>query len=438
MSLVRLDAPKALGRLAPDPAAGEKRPEPQAGSLFAALLAATLVPAIQGGAPAAQAPPAAAGDSEGAAAPVEGAGAVAAALLQRAAAPQAVQGSGAQTVPASASPVPNLQGDGAGAGAAAEAVAEAVATVLPAEDAGAPRPILDGPAGELATGQSSLPTHQSGALTAPAAVLPHPAGQAAGSEPDVESHPAVQVPTASEAVHPAPAEPVGQAVSLAPLPAGDPELGEQAGNGGAQAGGEEPGRTGPQRDSAPEVPAAPVDLHPTGEILSPSPDSAPGAPVAREAAAQSTPAPQLYQVQEPVAVEQVMDLVVESLGEGRDGDQTVTLKLHPEHLGEVRLHLQLSGREVRTLFEVSTPEARQALEQRGDELRQGLSQAGFTLSGFSVSTGDGRRQSWERRELEELLWRGRTERQVPRAAAAPAQMRSSSRVQHNGLLDRMA
>jgi len=225
----------------------------------------------------------------------------------------------------------------------------------------------------------------------------------------------------------------GPAAGAADLAPGEPAAEELL-----QASGEEPRSESLERDSSP-VPSAPqADLVPAGGIPAPRADGVPSAAVVREAAAESVPLPQNHQIQEPVPVEQVMDLVVEHLSESPEGEQTVTLKLHPEHLGEVRLQLHLAGREVRTLFEVSTPEARQALEQRGDELRQGLSQAGFTLSGFSVSTGDGRRQSWERWELEELLWQGRTERQVPQASPAPRRLRGAARVQHSGLLDRMA
>lgn len=96
--------------------------------------------------------------------------------------------------------------------------------------------------------------------------------------------------------------------------------------------------------------------------------------------------------------QQLMEELARALPEVEEGQYRLTLKLHPEHLGEVRLQLQMSGREVYAAMEVANADARQALENRGEQLRQGLSQAGFDLSGFEVSTGQRRQPQRDRGE----------------------------------------
>lgn len=94
--------------------------------------------------------------------------------------------------------------------------------------------------------------------------------------------------------------------------------------------------------------------------------------------------------------QQLVEELARALPEVEEGQYRLTLKLHPESLGEVRLQLHLSGREVYAAMEVANADARQALENRGDQLRQSLSQAGFDLSGFEVSTGQRERSGRDR------------------------------------------
>lgn len=159
----------------------------------------------------------------------------------------------------------------------------------------------------------------------------------------------------------------------------------------------------------------------------------------RETPAQSASGDFQYVVEEPVTADQAMDVVVESLQGARDGEYAITLRLQPEHLGEVKIQLQLTGREVQTRFEVTTPEARQLLQQHGELLREDLQEAGFTLSGFTVSTGGGTHQGLDRWDLEEWLRQGRADA-TPVAAARSAAPQGQRAVQprHVGILDRLA
>ncbi|MGE5672575.1 MAG: flagellar hook-length control protein FliK [Mycobacterium leprae] len=123
----------------------------------------------------------------------------------------------------------------------------------------------------------------------------------------------------------------------------------------------------------------------------------------------------------PVEPGRLMETIPRALAEAGPGNYTVTLQLHPEHLGEVRLQVQLIGQQVHTMMEVANPAARQALEANGDQLRQGLNQAGLTLAGFQVSTGQGGQSPREQQtEFAEQLQDGRRVSNVRTRTAQPA------------------
>lgn len=128
--------------------------------------------------------------------------------------------------------------------------------------------------------------------------------------------------------------------------------------------------------------------------------------------------------------EQVLAELARTIPELPDGEYRLTLRLHPEHLGEVRLELRLSGRAVYAAMEVSSAQARQALESRGEQLRQSLSDAGYSLAGFEVGTGEGRqtrqwggdeRAEWTRPPVERMARRETPSAPVvlPRRSAGP-------------------
>jgi flagellar hook-length control protein FliK len=61
------------------------------------------------------------------------------------------------------------------------------------------------------------------------------------------------------------------------------------------------------------------------------------------------------------------------------GVQNATLKLTPEHLGPVEVHLALSDGQVNVNFSASHSDTRQALEQSLPQLRDMLAGAGLSL-----------------------------------------------------------
>lgn len=67
---------------------------------------------------------------------------------------------------------------------------------------------------------------------------------------------------------------------------------------------------------------------------------------------------------------------------------TVTLRLAPEALGEMRVQLKLAAESVRARIEVTTKEALGALERSRDELIRGLEAHGVRVDSFEVSLRD--------------------------------------------------
>lgn len=134
----------------------------------------------------------------------------------------------------------------------------------------------------------------------------------------------------------------------------------------------------------------------------------------------------------PVPADRLLQRISQAVTQTRSGEYTVTLKLHPQELGEVRLLLHLSGREVRTVLEVAHPQVQHMLESQGDTLRQNLVQAGLALSSFEVNTGQGGQTARDRKEqLEDLL---RSQRRGRGSAAPAVQPPSAPRLRATGLV----
>jgi flagellar hook-length control protein FliK len=73
-----------------------------------------------------------------------------------------------------------------------------------------------------------------------------------------------------------------------------------------------------------------------------------------------------------------------------DGVQSATLKLVPEHLGPVELHIELKDNQVNVNFGASQADTRQALQEALPRLREVLAGAGITLGQANVQQQSGR------------------------------------------------
>jgi len=152
---------------------------------------------------------------------------------------------------------------------------------------------------------------------------------------------------------------------------------------------------------------------------------------------EAKPADPPPRIQTPVDVDRLMEAIARTASHARDGRYSVTLRLHPENLGEVRLQIRLSGREVSTIMQVSTPDAQLALQERGDMLRQGLDQVGLSLNGFHVSTGNQDRRPRDRTHQEQALSEQRRRSLTPSATTRAGRPVALGRTRL-GMLDTLA
>jgi len=79
----------------------------------------------------------------------------------------------------------------------------------------------------------------------------------------------------------------------------------------------------------------------------------------------------------------------------RQGVPEATVRLNPEHLGEVTINIRVDKGVVSASFHAETPAVQQWLEAQEDKLRNGLADQGLNLERFVVQR---ERQQQERRE----------------------------------------
>ncbi|KAF0219415.1 MAG: flagellar hook-length control protein [Geobacteraceae bacterium] len=87
--------------------------------------------------------------------------------------------------------------------------------------------------------------------------------------------------------------------------------------------------------------------------------------------------------------EHIMAQVKERLAalEPRSGDGQITLKLHPEQLGELRINVQMVDQRLKVEIVAQNQTVKDALMQNLDSLKETLSRQNITMERFDVSTG---------------------------------------------------
>ena len=84
-----------------------------------------------------------------------------------------------------------------------------------------------------------------------------------------------------------------------------------------------------------------------------------------------------------VDISQLVDEVKNLIVKKEKAD--ITLKLSPEHLGKVKLVINIENSLVHTRLEVENESVRQVVQNNLDTLKQSLQQNGIQLSSFSIS-----------------------------------------------------
>jgi flagellar hook-length control protein FliK len=126
----------------------------------------------------------------------------------------------------------------------------------------------------------------------------------------------------------------------------------------------------------------------------------PTATAATSAAAQSA-APRADLPPEQV-VQQVRDRLVNH--EAKPGSEQIVLRLSPEHLGELKVNLNLEGQRLKVEIVAENRMVRDSLMQHTDSLKESLSRQNIKMDSFEVTTGgngsaDSGRGQGEWREL---------------------------------------
>jgi flagellar hook-length control protein FliK len=135
------------------------------------------------------------------------------------------------------------------------------------------------------------------------------------------------------------------------------------------------------------------------------PTVAPGGPSMPTAAAVATGVHVPFEM--PAPAENLSRLVQSIHVQARDGVSQASLRLNPEHLGEVTIAIRVDGGTVTALVRAEAGDVRLWLRSQEDTLRAALAEQGLTLDEFVVEQ-DGRRGQDDEQPRQQQARRNRT------------------------------
>jgi flagellar hook-length control protein FliK len=154
--------------------------------------------------------------------------------------------------------------------------------------------------------------------------------------------------------------------------------------------------------------APPANGHEAGSttpVFSVAQPAAPAPVTAPVAVAAPTPATQ-------VDAENVNNLVHAMRVTAKAGGWEATVRLKPEHLGEVTIQLRVEGNNVSATVQAESAGVRQWLMGQEEAVRSGLSEQGLQLDRFAVSRDGQRREAGEQQQEQQQQQRRRQPRQA--------------------------
>ncbi len=118
-----------------------------------------------------------------------------------------------------------------------------------------------------------------------------------------------------------------------------------------------------------------------------------------------------------VDAENVHTLVQAMRITAKAGGWEATVRLKPEHMGEVTIALRVDGKNVSAVVQAESAGVRQWLMSQEDAVRSGLSEHGLQLERFAVSR-DGQRREAEEQQPQQQQQRRRAQRQATAGSEA--------------------
>ena len=103
------------------------------------------------------------------------------------------------------------------------------------------------------------------------------------------------------------------------------------------------------------------------------------------------PQPSQAEAVRPDSHEQVARQVQEQLTgySLKQGNDQITLKLSPDHLGDIKVNLSLEDQHLKVQIVTETTTARDSLLQHVDSLKESLARQNISIDKFDVTTGGG-------------------------------------------------
>lgn len=163
------------------------------------------------------------------------------------------------------------------------------------------------------------------------------------------------------------------------MPVGEPGASADQGGGESITGGGDRGAGPSARETAPAVSLFPVAATP--------PASAPAASGAAAATSQPSMPPEASETQNVASLVQTLRVFT------RPGTWEATVRLRPEHLGEVSITLTVERYTVSAVVHAERPAVREWLQAHEDQVRAGLSDHGLHLGRFAIHPEEERADS---------------------------------------------
>jgi flagellar hook-length control protein FliK len=133
---------------------------------------------------------------------------------------------------------------------------------------------------------------------------------------------------------------------------------------------------------------------------------------AAAAASSAAPAAVVPAAPAPVDAENVETLVQAMRITAKAGGWEATVRLKPEHMGEVTIALRVEGKNVSAVVQAESAGVRQWLMSQEDAVRSGMSEHGLQLDQFTVSRDGQRREAEEQQPQQQQRRRARATEQT--------------------------